>query len=194
MTGRSHDLAAFTALTIVFVSLPEIPTMTLATAIAAFSANFIGGLFPDIDQPTSDLWDNFRLGPYVGRVVTRIFGGHRHFSHSLVGVVVIGFLSRVVLDFVFSYVLLEIDSLVVWYAFMIGVVSHILTDLPTKAGVPLFWPILWKVGVPPFRFMRFESGKFMETFICFPAMLIGTGYLLYTHQDKVLTFLQQYLK
>lgn len=52
MTGRTHDLAAFTALTIAIATTP-IPHMSLATAIVAFSANMIGGLAPDIDQPTA---------------------------------------------------------------------------------------------------------------------------------------------
>jgi hypothetical protein len=42
MTGRTHDLAAFTALTFV-VATTVIPKISLATAMIAFGANMIGG-------------------------------------------------------------------------------------------------------------------------------------------------------
>lgn len=192
MTGRTHDLAAFTALVIAFISLPQIPAMSLPTAIAAFGANFVGGLFPDIDQPTSDLWDNFRLGPFIAKIICPALGGHRHISHSLVGVVLFGAMSRLFLEMLGTIVL--IDMKIVWVCFMIGFISHIITDLPTKDGVPLLWPLKWKFGIPPFRFLRFESGKFVENWLVFPALLLFTGYLLYSHQAIILQFLRQYLR
>lgn len=192
MTGRTHDLAAFNALIIAFIALPTIPQMSFATAVSAFGANFIGGLFPDIDQPTSDLWDNFRLGPFVAKIICPALGGHRHISHSLVGVVLIGAVSRLFLEILGKVVL--IDMPIVWVCFMIGVLSHIVMDMPTKDGVPLLWPLRWKFGIPPFRFMRFESGKWVENYVVFPGLLFFTGYLLYTHQGLFLAFIRQYIK
>ena len=176
MTGRTHDLAAFTALTLVFINLPELPQISLATAIAAFGANFIGGLFPDIDQPTSDFWDNFRLGPFVAKVICPAFG------------------SKFVFWFIASILTLNIDPYIVWQAFMIGVLSHIIMDLLTKAGVPLLWPFKWVFGIPPVKWLRITSGKFIENFVIFPALLFWTGHMLYTHQDKVLLFVRQYIR
>jgi len=192
MTGRSHDLAAFTALTIIFVAMPTLPTMSFATAVTAFGANFIGGLFPDIDQKTSDFWDNFRLGPFIAKVICPALGGHRNVSHSLLGLVLIGIGSKVFLQLLSAIVLIDME--IVWNAFMIGVVSHILTDLPTKAGVPLLWPLQWNMGIPPIRALRFESGEFVENFIAVPGMLLLTGWLLYSNQSRVLEFFQAYLK
>lgn len=193
MTGRTHDLAAFTALVLVFVILPEPPTMSLATAIFAFGANFIGGLFPDIDQPTSDFWDNFRLGPFVAKIVCPALGGHRNVSHSIVGVVLIGSGLHFLLNFITQFILFEVNTTIVWWSFMIGVFSHLLTDLPTKAGIPLFWPADLNVGFPPIRSLRMESGKFVEKYLVFPGLLFLSGYLLYSHQGKVLEFLRQYI-
>lgn len=194
MTGRTHDLAAFTALVITFLYVPDLPTMTLTTVITALGANFIGGLFPDIDQPTSDLWDNFRLGPFVAKIICPALGGHRHISHSFFGLIIIGWVSSSLLNLLLPYVLLDINAEIVWYAFMIGVVSHILTDMPTKAGVPLLWPLDWGFGIPPLKSLRMESGKFLEKWVVFPGLLFLTGYLLYTHQEKVLHFIQSYVK
>jgi inner membrane protein len=184
MTGKTHDLAAFTALTLVIISLPSLPPMNLATLIAAFGANFIGGLFPDIDQPTSDFWDNFRLGPYVAKIICPALGGHRHISHSLVGLALIAFVSDFILR-VLSKIIL-IDMTIVWWSFMIGVVSHLIMDLPTKAGLPLLWPLKWKFGFPPMRWMRIESGAFIENWVVFPGLLFFTIYLLHHYQDTFL--------
>ncbi len=46
MTGRTHDLAAFTAMGVVVVSNP-LPQITLATALVALIANMIGGIAPE---------------------------------------------------------------------------------------------------------------------------------------------------
>jgi len=187
MTGKTHDLAAFTALTLVFIYTKDLPEMTVPTLVTALSANFVGGLFPDIDQATSDFWDNFRLGPFVAKIVVPALGGHRHISHSILGVVLIGFGSSALLGLLSSIIL--IDMRIVWYCFMIGVVTHIIFDLPTKLGVPLLWPLNWKFGIPPFKFLRITSGKFVENFIIFPGLFVYTVYLLYQSQDKLLFFL-----
>ncbi|MBP9699906.1 metal-dependent hydrolase [Candidatus Woesebacteria bacterium] len=191
MTGRTHDVAAFAALTFALIQLPLIP-MSLPTAAMAFGANFIGGLFPDIDQPTSDLWDNFRGGEFVSKVVCRFLGGHRHISHSLIGVGLIGFILDKSLYAVSSIIL--IDMRIVWWSFMIGVVSHLLMDMPTKEGIPLFWPLKLKIGIPPFRFLRIRSGHFVENFIIFPGFCLLILYLLFTNQVKVLDFLHNYIR
>lgn len=191
MTGRTHDLCAFTALTIFFIALPVIPPMSIATAITAFGANFVGGLFPDIDQPTSDLWDNFRLGPFIAKIICPAVGGHRHLSHSLIGLVVIGGLTQLALNALSKIIL--IDMHIVWISFMIGVISHLISDMFTKEGLPLLWPLKWKFGIPPIRALRIEAGTFVETWILFPILLGLNGYLLYSHQEKVFTFLRVFI-
>lgn len=191
MTGRTHDLAAFTALHITFLSLP-LQEMSLATAVAAFGANFVGGLFPDIDQPTSDLWDNFRGGEVIAKFICKLLGGHRHVSHSILGVVLLGFGLDKFLAWINPIVL--IDMTIVWWSFMIGVVSHIIFDMPTKEGVPLFWPIKIPIGIPPVRFLRIKSGNFIETLIISPLLLLLNCYLFYWHYDKILDFLKHYIR
>lgn len=193
MTGRTHDLAAFTALVITFVYVPEVPPMSLATAITALGANFIGGLFPDIDQPTSDFWDNFRLGPFLAKIICPAFGGHRNISHSFAGLLLIGWLSSLLLSFVLPFILIDINGDIVWTAFMIGVISHILTDMPTKAGVPLLWPYDFGFGIPPFKSLRMESGKFVEKWLVFPGLLGVNAYLLFSHQARILEFITSFL-
>jgi len=194
MVGRTHDLAAFTALIIIFIFLPSVPEMSILTLILVIGSNFIGGLFPDIDQQTSDFWDNFRLGPQIAKILVPAFGGHRNFSHSIIGTGLIGYGSYALLGYLSKVILLDIDFLLVWYSFMIGLISHIFMDLPTKAGVPLLWPLKWTFGIPPIKSLRITSGKFIEKFIIFPTLLILTLYLVYEYQDKFLYFFNNNLR
>lgn len=194
MTGRTHDLVAFSALVVAFVWWPQLPTMTLATAITAFGANFIGGLFPQIDQKTSDFWDNFRSGPFVAKVVCPFLGGHRNLSHSLVGVVLIGAAADWLPQFVLQFITIPINEMVVWVSFMIGFISHLVADGVTRAGIPLFWPLDWQIGFPPVRALRMDTGKFVEKYLVFPGLLLFDAYLLYAHQARLLEFFRAYLK
>ncbi len=197
MTGKTHDLASTTALILFVLFAPEyfgfvLPVMTLPTAVVAFGANFIGGLFPDIDQPTSDFWDNFRFGPLVAKVICPAIGGHRHLSHSLLGLALTGGGLKLLFEALSPLIL--IDFVPVWWAFMIGVVSHLATDIITKDGLPLLWPLKWRFGIPPIKALRIRAGSFMENLVIFPGLLLYTFYLIYTHQDKVLFLLKNIVK
>ena len=188
MTGRTHDLAAFTLLSLVFVALPEVPHVSLPTLLVAFSANFVGGLFPDIDQPTSDFWDNFRLGPYLAKVICPALGGHRHISHSFLGFVLTAVGSQLLFTVLGTIVLVDMN--IVWWCFMIGVASHYLTDFFTRDGLPLLWPLKNKFGFPPWRWMRMEGGSWVEHLLVYPSLAFFTGYVLYHHQNMVLQLLR----
>ena len=76
MTGRTHDLAAFTVLGFIALTYP-LPNITLATGLVAVVANMIGGIAPDIDQPTAPFWRNLPVGRIFGKVFRLVIGGHR---------------------------------------------------------------------------------------------------------------------
>lgn len=192
MTGRTHDLAAFTALSFFVVSQP-LPEITLGTAIAALGANMIGGIAPDIDQPTAPFWRNLPIGRIFGRFFGRLLGGHRFLSHSLLGVFLFGVIFQVILN-ILQPSFPKIDLDVVWWAFMIGFVSHLVMDTFTKEGVPWLLPLPWSVGIPPVRSFRVTTGKFIEMYIIFPGLLVLTGYIYYIYYDKIRELLNNYLK
>lgn len=184
MTGRTHDLGAITILGASFIVLA--PTnVSLATAILAVFANLIGGITPDIDQPTAPLWRNLPVGRYFGKLFGVLSGGHRFLTHSLLGVALIGWLAWLLLVFL-QPILGSIDIKIVWSAFMIGVLSHLLFDLFTKEGVPLFLPLAVKVGVPPIRALRITTGKVIENFIVFPGLIVVNIAMYMTHYGQFL--------
>lgn len=190
MTGRTHDLAAFTALTFVVVTYP-LTEMSLATAFVAFSANMIGGLAPDIDQPTAALWRRIRAGSIIGKIIQPLFGGHRFISHSLIGVWLFGVVLKVFLSAISGILIVDMD--IVWWAFMIGFASHLVMDLLTRDGIPVLFPIPIRFGIPPLSFFRMKTGGIVEKSFVFPALLMINIYLMYTHYGKILEFFKHHI-
>lgn len=190
MIGRTHDLAAFVALTGVVVYTP-LQEMTLATAIVAFGANFVGGLAPDIDEPTAAVWKRVRGGSVIGKLIAPILGSHRMISHSLLGTVAVGYLLKWFLALISTVLLVDMN--IVWWAFMIGFVSHLVTDAMTKEGIPLLFPLPWNIGFPPIRSLRITTGGMVEKSIIFPGLILLEVYLIYANYEKLIEFFTVYI-
>lgn len=184
MTGRTHDLAAITSLGVISI-LAGPSTLTLSTVLIAIFSNLVGGIAPDIDQPTAPFWRNLPVGNIFGKLFSKMSGGHRFLTHSIIGVVGIGYLAKLLLIFL-SPIMGSVDADIVWWAFMIGVASHLFMDMFTKEGVPLLLPIPVKFGIPPVRALRITTGEKLEKWVVFPG-LIALNIALYTlyHQEVV---------
>jgi len=170
MIARTHDLAAITGLIIVVVAISPSQQLHLATILVAVLANQIGGIAPDIDQPTAPFWRNLPIGGLFGRMIGRMLGGHRFLTHSLIGLALMGFLVNLLLVFL-QPIMPNVQIEYVWWAFMIGMVSHLVMDSFTKEGVPWLLPIPVKFGFPPLKRMRITTGKNLEKFVVLP--LVG---------------------
>lgn len=158
MTGRTHDVAAFCALTYVVAATPLFH-MSLATGFVAFTANLIGGLAPDIDQPTADLWHKLPGGTFYSRIFTPLLGGHRFISHSIVGIVLFGALSWGIL-FLMSKSLLT-NMTIVWWAFIVGYLSHLVMDTYSrKKAYHGFFPFLLNLVSHHFLFCELKPEDF----------------------------------
>lgn len=160
MTARTHDLAAFTFLAIATASQP-VSQHSLATVLLVLLANQIGGIAPDIDQPTAPFWRNLPIGRLFGKVFDNLTGGHRFLTHSLLGMVLAGGLFRLLLNFLHP-IMLSVDTGLVWWAFMLGMLSHLVMDTFTQEGVPWLLPIPFKFGFPPLRAIRITTGQLAE--------------------------------
>jgi inner membrane protein len=191
MTARTHDLAAFTALNIAFLTYPQI-SLNAATLLVSVGANFIGGLAPDLDNSSTQLWKQFRGGPILAKILSPLLGGHRLISHSLLGLALAGLVSRLVLNAISPFLI--VDMQIVWSAFMIGYASHLFMDFITKEGLPLLFPIPWNFGFPPFKFLRFKTGSITEKGIVFPGLMAFTFYLVYRNYAVYLALIQRIAK
>lgn len=187
MTGRTHDLAGFTALSLAVATQP-LPGISLPTALVALSANFVGALAPDIDQSTATLYHRIRGGSIIGKLVTPLLGGHRYISHSILGIFLFGFVSSKIFEVMNSFLL--VDMRVVWWAFMIGFLSHLIMDTLTREGVPWLFPIPLNFGIPPLRFLRIKTGGLIEKSFVFPMLLLSNVYIYYNFYPKFLELLK----
>jgi len=118
MTARTHDLAALTALGVIVLVNP-IGQVTLATVLVALLANQIGGIVPDIDQPTAPFWRNLPVTRFFGRFFDNLMGGHRFLTHSLLGVGLFGFLTWLLLNFLHP-IMPKVDIQLVWWLLLLA--------------------------------------------------------------------------
>lgn len=181
MLGRTHDLAAFTTLTVAAVTLPVEP-VSLGTAFASLLAAMVGGLVPDLDEPSADIWDTIPVGEVVSKILSPFFGKHRNVSHSILGVVLAYFVSRYLLGWARPY--LKVNLEIVWVSFMLGFISHLVTDSFTQEGIPLFLPFKAKVGFPPIKALRIKTGAWIEKSLVFPGLLALNFYLFWQHYQR----------
>jgi membrane-bound metal-dependent hydrolase YbcI (DUF457 family) len=150
--------------------------LPVALAVVAF-----GSLLPDIDHPDSSLANEKVIGipiflPFAW-IIGKIFG-HRGVTHSLLAVaalIALGNLSLVPWT-VFDIEVLRIAGellglvwtdlnlgwLIVW-----GYVAHLASDALTRAGIPLFWPLDSRFGLPPIRKLRFTTDTWPEYLVVF---------------------------
>lgn len=191
MTARTHDVAALAALTAWILAAPP-GAITVGTALAAVLANQIGGIAPDVDQPTAPLWRNLPVGRYLGKVFGAFVGGHRFFSHSLLGVATFSGLTLLLLEFL-QPIMPRIDIGFVWVAFIVGMLSHLIMDTLTKEGVPWLLPLPQKFGIPPIRAWRITTGKKAENLIVLPCLIVLVIWLCASHYNTLTNLIQQQL-
>ena len=192
MKARTHDLAAITGLGIVTLMQPDLPTMSLATVLVAILANQLGGIAPDIDQPTAPFWRNLPIGGIFGRMIGKMLGGHRFLTHSLVGVALMGFLVHLLLGFIHP-IMPSVQTDIVWWAFMIGMVSHLVMDSFTKEGVPWLLPIPVKFGIPPIKRLRITTGTWSENLVVFPLLILLATVIVVFNYHEIYALIHQHV-
>lgn len=154
----------------------------------AVVAVMIGALTPDLDQPTANIWRRMLGGNVVGNVFQFFSGGHRHFTHSLLGIIAIGLISRWLIDNMLQNTYVP-AALVIWRAFLIGYISHPIADTLTDRGVPWLWPLHWHLRVPPGpEEVRVTTDSFVEQILVRGGILLVAGMLLYNHWRTVVAF------
>ncbi|QEK12447.1 metal-dependent hydrolase [Crassaminicella thermophila] len=177
MTGKSHMLFGSVA------SLYLLPKLGYEPNITTTAAAIIGSLIPDMDHPKAKINQKFlpmnnRFGKilfYCGiggfllykygfenRLTFTIaillimigFSHHRGFTHSILGTFIISSIVFFVLKNTIHYSII--------LSFILGLISHIIGDWMTIAGIELFYPISTK----RYRFvLTISSGKMAEPII-----------------------------
>lgn len=179
MTSITHQLVALLAALWLLTLFPLSVGWLVATL--AMVAVMIGALTPDLDQPTANVWRRMLGGGAVGNIFQAFSGGHRHFTHSLIGIAAIGYgLHWVVTHLIHPEYTQR--ALFVWQAFMIGYISHPIADTLTDHGVPWLWPLHWNLRLPPGpEELRVTTGSIVETLLVRGGVLLAAGLLLARH-------------
>ncbi|QZY56374.1 metal-dependent hydrolase [Crassaminicella profunda] len=178
MNGKTHMLFGSVA------SLYLLPKLGYEPALTTTAAALIGSLIPDMDHPKAKI--NQKILPMKNRVGKVLFycsiGGfllyrygldnrltfalaiililiglsqHRSFTHSILGM---GSIASIAF-----FVLKNTLPLQIILSFIIGLISHLVGDFMTIAGIELFYPLSNK----KYRFiLTISSGNMAETFIC----------------------------
>lgn len=110
----------------------------------------LGSLLPDIDEPHSFIGRKFLFLSYPINIVFR----HRMFTHSMVFVVILALILALLNTFFYiPYFYMGI---------VFGVLAHIIGDMHTKGGCPIFLPISKKkIKILP-DVLSFKTGSFVE--------------------------------
>jgi len=186
VTATSHQLVALVSALLCLTLWPVAVGPWLG--ILAVVAVMIGALTPDLDQPTANIWRRVLGGNVVGNVFQAFSGGHRHLTHSLIGIFGVGWLIHKGITAGLQPAVVP-AALVVWRAFMIGYISHPIADTITDRGVPWLWPLPWSLRVPPGpEEVRVTTDSVVERFLVRGGLLLVGGLLLYTHWPIVTAF------
>lgn len=188
MTGRTHDAIAFASLLTVAVYNPP-ESMNLLTAGAAVVGNIIGSTVPDLDQAGNRLYKLLPGGNYLGKILRRMFLGHRAFSHSILGFYIISSIIHFLVFRLLNPVYVNQD--IVYAAIIIGYISHLVGDIITKDGIPLLFPLNFKFGIPPIKAFRIEAGSWVENLIVLPGTAAYIFWFIGRNQQQLLEVIRQ---
>jgi len=83
----------------------------------------------------------------------------------------------------------HVDIHLVWLAFVIGLISHLIMDSFTKEGVPWLLPIPIKLGIPPIKALRVTTGKVLENFVIFPGLILINIALCAHYYPQIVAFI-----
>lgn len=166
MTGKTHKVISITFSLGYYLSAvrPEYGPATFASVIVV---SYLGALLPDIDQPAGELWGKLPFGRDLSELANP-FLKHRNITHSLFGVVISALIVTIILGRFPSY--WGINQIQVLTAFLIGYLSHLLADMFTVEGIPLFFPYQHMFGIPPkpLEGIRITTGQWFENLVIFP--------------------------
>lgn len=170
MTGKTHQILGLTTgLAYYLVSTEPIYNPATFGAVLVFS--YLAALLPDIDQPTGKLWHILPFGHTIGKI-SDPFLEHRNITHSLLGVGLVG----LGLHFLFKSFppYWGIEPQTVFTASIVAYLSHLLADMFTNEGIPVFFPYHHFFGIPPKPFdgFRVATSKWFENLIIFPLLTI----------------------
>jgi len=79
---------------------------------------------------------------------------------------------------------------IIIYSTMIGYLSHLVADSLTKEGLPLFFPLKFKIGFPPIKSLRITTDSWVEKYLVLPSIAIYLFWFISLNGSKLLNLLK----
>lgn len=158
MLGRNHFASGVVTGSLVATATHLPP----GQAVAFIGVTSVCALLPDFDHPNAMLP---RMFFWPGRATAAIIGhvfGHRTLTHSFLGMAILaGGLAFIP----------GLPSNIFW-AILLGCLTHVVGDMLTVSGVPVWWPhrVIWRLS--PKRFAM-RTGGHMEQLVMTPLLAIA---------------------
>ena len=142
------------------------------------SGSAIGSSIPDIDNRRS----------YIGQKAKKIskainkYGGHRGITHSILGLIIAFLLLSIIGDYtkLVNFEYYRVFS----FGILIGYASHLIFDIITIGGIPLFYPVKKR-----FRLLYLKSDKF-QNLISAMCIIITILILIQLNYSFILTIIK----
>lgn len=147
---------------------PVVPPIGWPSLAGFFLCALLGGTAPDLDKPRQ-LW--------ARALAHTAFGGHRHLSHSLLGLVLASALVGLILGQLGR--VSGVEPALPFIGFVAGYVSHLALDSLTVEGVPWLFPLPAYLGMPPWSNLRVRTGNLVEQLVVMPALLAVIAWVGY---------------
>jgi inner membrane protein len=186
MTALTHQLIALLAGFWLLTIYPA--SVGWVVGILAIIFLMIGALTPDLDQPAANIWRRMIGGRAVGKIFQTVSGGHRHLTHSLLGIAGIGYILWQGIHTLLQPQFFA-PALYVWQAFMVGYIAHLAADTLTDHGVPWLWPLPFSLKIPPGQEeLRVTTGSMVEILLVRLGVAICLLLLLSSHWEIMQKF------
>ena len=137
MTGKTHQIVGICAGFTYYITQTN-SSYNPATLGAVVIGSHFATLLPDIDTAAGKFWQSIPYGKYFGRVIDP-FLEHRNLTHSILGIGIVFYGLRYLLDISPDY--WGWDKPLLLTVWMIAFISHLLIDMITVQGIPLFFPL-----------------------------------------------------
>jgi len=183
MTGKTHQILGLSS-GITYVLLAQSASYAPATLAATMVAGHLAALVPDLDESTALIWDKMPFGHVFGGIADP-FIKHRNFTHSILGIGLFAVGAHWIYSFFPSY--WGINSQILFFGSVISYASHIIADMFTQEGVPLFFPFSKMIGIPPKPLdgIRIQTGEWFENLVVFPALNLYLVIFVVWQWDKI---------
>lgn len=183
MTGKTHRIIGIASGLTYFLFSSD-PHYSPATLGAVLVGSYFSSLIPDLDQPAADFWDSLPFGHTLAEAVDPFFK-HRNISHSIIGLII--FSSAIYYLFRIFPEYWGINTPLVFISCLVAYGSHLLADMLTEEGIPLFLPYHRMVGIPPrpFERVRIKTGHWFENLLIFPVVNLWLMLTIVLSWDKI---------